>query len=273
MSDTDTSKGDNGFQIIESSESNQHRPSLLDTEISDYIHDPSSISITNAENNDTDDIYSIAKPQLQQLSHPPSSEKMTDEVKLVRSTSDRLVRSTSGRLVENNEVEFIVSENNARLCNTDDVVINLVVKQVGDLDKGVNSKGRKVKGAKVLQPNTISQQIPSKKKSIEVTHTLIKNTYNKFTVLVDNRQPSTGNVVIFITYLVKLVKELTNMKKSRRVELILAVIRKYIDSNVNGLESFKDGIHDLFERTLPFVLDIIDSKGVTAALNQMNCCS
>ena len=153
-----------------------------------------------------------------------------------------------------------IPQTNARLCENQDQVLVKVAQEVQDLNNGVTRDGVKVKDASVLR--IAAHSTPQVGKSIEISHRLITDTYTKFVTLVDERQPSATNVVIFITYLVKLVKELSIMKKSRRVELILAVIRKYVDTNVVGTSEEKEIISDLFESTLPFVLDVLDNENL-----------
>lgn len=157
--------------------------------------------------------------------------------------------------------EFNLKQNTIRLREHvgDDAIIQAVANQLESLEKGVDSRGKAVKGSDVITNKTLARQHPAPNQSIEITKKLINMTYAKFDVLVDGQKPTPLNIVIFITYAIKLVEELTNMKKGRRVELILSVLRKYIDLRVDASETEKDMLHELLESALPLVYNAFSS--------------
>lgn len=134
---------------------------------------------------------------------------------------------------------------------SDDDDIRTVAGQVDALIGGFDKNGRVVKGARALARISLGKERP--RRPIEITKKLINATYYKLVDLVDGKKPNGANIITFVTCAIKLVEQITNMKKGRRVELILAVLREYIEHRDDLTGSEKDDTHELVEAALPVV--------------------
>ena len=167
------------------------------------------------------------------------------------------------------EPEDIKLEPSRPVAEPRDPIVKMVFAQIEDMKRGTNASGKPIKGAELLQnASAIAGQHPAKKNSIEITRRLINEIYGKFVQLVDGQEPSAENMVFLVLNAIKLVETATAMKKGRRVELILAVLRKYIDTQPIS-ENAKDLLGDALENALPIVYDAIGSGWVCDKIQKL----
>lgn len=157
-----------------------------------------------------------------------------------------------------------------------DTVVRMVAIQLTDMINGVDKNGKIVNESKVFNNSTISNQIRSSNQSIEITNKIIQMAYDTFVELVDDKIPNTDNIVICIMGCIKIVEQTTNMKNGRRVELILSVLRKYIDSRNDMTVTEKLTIHEVLENTFPIVYNVSRNNQVVEKiktfLKKCTCC-
>lgn len=149
---------------------------------------------------------------------------------------------------QSQSIDFDLDE---KIDDEDDLFIINVLQEVEAMKKGKDINGKSIKGSDLIHKDV--SQITNGKNT-KITDRLIKEGYKKFSKIVKGKDINAGNVMVMVTYAIKISDSLVDTSKTYKFELVMFILRKYIDNNIDG-ELKKEIAHMLIENAVPVLME------------------